>query len=260
MMKKVLIGLVVLIVIVAGGVFYVFSNLDDLVKTAIETAGSDAVGTSVQVGSVEIDLMGGTASIFDFSVANPPGYSNQELMSFSELSLSLDINNLSGELIGIRSIVARDPYILYESIDDVSNLDTISANLAGDAPAESNESAGGPALVIDNILIENIQATLESELLRNPLEVNLGDISLENLEGSPDEIASQIMGPVISQISANAAGALLSAIANVDLEGLGEAAIEQVGEGLEQLEDTANDVLDGVLGEDVREGLGNLLR
>ena len=46
MMKKIAIGLVVLLGLIAGGVWYLFSNLDSFVKTAIQTYGSQATQSS----------------------------------------------------------------------------------------------------------------------------------------------------------------------------------------------------------------------
>ena len=63
-MKKVLIALVVVLVLLAGGIYFVFSNLDSPVETAIETAGSRTLGTDVQVDSVSLDLLAGSASIY----------------------------------------------------------------------------------------------------------------------------------------------------------------------------------------------------
>ena len=39
-MKKILIGLAVVVLIIAGGLFYVWQNLGSLIKTAVEDAGS----------------------------------------------------------------------------------------------------------------------------------------------------------------------------------------------------------------------------
>ena len=63
-MKKVFIALAVIIVLLGGVVYFVFTNLDKIVETAIETAGSQALGTPVEVGSVELNLMGGTAAMW----------------------------------------------------------------------------------------------------------------------------------------------------------------------------------------------------
>ena len=59
MMKKVLIGLAVVLVLIAGSVFLLFSNLDKIVESGIETAGTSTVGSQVEVGSVALDLVGG---------------------------------------------------------------------------------------------------------------------------------------------------------------------------------------------------------
>ena len=52
-MKKILIGLVVVIVIVAGGLFYVWHNLGSLIKTVVEKAGTEA--TQVKVSLKDVD-------------------------------------------------------------------------------------------------------------------------------------------------------------------------------------------------------------
>ena len=96
-MKKVLIALGIIVVLVAGGFTYVYLNLDELVETAIETAGSRALGTQVAVGSVALNLTGGTAEIYDFTIANPQGFTQGDMLRFSELSVGLDIQNISAD-------------------------------------------------------------------------------------------------------------------------------------------------------------------
>ena len=113
-MKKVLIGLVIVLILIGGGVFLLFSNLDKIVETGIETAGSSALGSRVEVGSVAINLTSGSASIYHFSVANPTGYSNAEMISFDELSVAIDLQNTNGQNVHVTSIVARSPHVLYE--------------------------------------------------------------------------------------------------------------------------------------------------
>ena len=49
MKKAILAVLVILVLAVAGGVYYITSNLDHLVKAAIEKYGSQATHTAVKV-------------------------------------------------------------------------------------------------------------------------------------------------------------------------------------------------------------------
>ncbi len=58
-MKKILIGLVVLVVIVAAGVFVFPGNLNDIVRAAVEKVGSDMTQTNVTLNEVDIEITSG---------------------------------------------------------------------------------------------------------------------------------------------------------------------------------------------------------
>jgi hypothetical protein len=253
-MKKLLIGLGVLVVLVVGGAFFLLSNLDGLVKTAIETFGSEAIGSEVSVGSVEIDLRGGSAAIYDFNVANPEGFSDRLMLSFSEVSMAIDLASINSDVIRINSIVARQPSVLYERANGTTNIDTVSAKFAGSEDQQTVDPAAEETAVrldIESILIEDIQAHMAGE--GDPdLTINLGDINLQNMQGTPDEIALQIMTPLMRQISANAASALLQATADMLSDGL-QGSTENLDNLIEGLGDGLNDV-----GDALQEGLGNL--
>ena len=250
-MKKVLIGLVVVLVLIGGGVFLLFSNLDKIVETSIETAGTNTLGSQVEVGSVAMDLIGGTASIYDFSIANPAGFSNAEMVSFDELTVSINLQNTNSENIHINSVVARSPHVLYESTDGNANMDVVSARFASEEGAGAQSADSNQImLVIDSILIEDIQGTLVSDKLPNPLEVSLGDVILSNLEGTPEELAEQIMGPVTSQVGAAAAQALVQQV--TDLLGNADAINEQVQEARDRVQDISDQAAE------VLESVGNL--
>lgn len=264
-MKKVLIGLAVVIVLLVGGVFLVFSNLDAIVESAIETAGSQALGTQVEVGRVELSLTTGAASIYDFSIANPPGFSNAQMISFDELSVAINLQNTSGDQVHINSVIARSPHVLYETNESTSNVDTISARFESEEDVAETDTADADInLIIDSILIEDIQGTLYSSRLPNPVEVSLGNIQLANLEGSPDALASEIMAPVMAQIAAAATQALVQATAEL-LSGVAEEVEQRVEEALEDVSaqvDTVTEQVDAVTeqAEEALESVGNLFR
>lgn len=249
-MKNILIGLTIVVVVILGAGVLLFSNLDKIIETGIETAGTRVIGSRVEVGRVELDLAAGSAEIHEFSIANPSGFSNAEMISFDELSLSINLQDTSGERVHINSVVARSPFVLYESTDGVSNLDAVNARFeSGETVDTESAEETQVMLVIDSILIEDINGTLLSGNLPGPIDVELGDISLSNLEGYPDELARQIMGPVINQMGAAAAQALLQATAQL----LSETA-DAVSEQLEDAEDALGDV------EDALESVGNLFK
>ena len=74
-MKKIILGLfLVILIAIAGGLYYVLSNLDALVEAAIEKHGSEATQTAVLVDSVKIDLASGAGGISGLTIANPKGF------------------------------------------------------------------------------------------------------------------------------------------------------------------------------------------
>src|SRR5688572_28003853 len=133
-MKKILVGILLLLVMLGGGLYYLYNNLEYLVKQQIETAGTAAVGTAVTVDAVVIDLPTCTATIRGFSVASPEGFSAGIMKSFAELQIVQDLDNLSRERIDITSMTAHNPHVLYELQGTASNLDVIRARLSTQPP------------------------------------------------------------------------------------------------------------------------------
>ncbi|MDT8397448.1 MAG: hypothetical protein RQ899_02405 [Pseudomonadales bacterium] len=247
-MKKTALGLGLVLVVIVGGLLLLAGNLNSIVKSLIESEGSRAMGVAVTVGSVDIDLASGRAAILDVSVANPAGYSDNDMIRFDELSVLIDINSLTTDLPRINSIVARNPFVRVEGQGSVTNLSVVSDKLAADSPAETGEST--QQLAIDQITIEGIAATLQSNLFPSELDVSLGSINLSNLQGTPEEISAQVVRPLMQQLSGNAAREMARASARLLDQGL-----EQAAQQAERLKEN----LDEKVGDKVREGLGNLI-
>lgn len=249
-MKKFLFGTVLALVLLVGGsVWYVYSNLDRLVEQAIETAGTQTLGTQVSLDGVTLELAAGRAALRGLTIANPEGFSDNALLRFDELSVALDLANLSREHVGVLSVAALAPHVYFESRGGESNIDVLQRNLQSSAedPAASDSSGAAPVrLSIARVDIEDIAATLDSDLLKNPVQAELGDIHLQNLEGTPDEIARQAANVLLRQIGSSVASAMLK-VSAADLK---ESAAALGRSALDKAE---------AAGEKLREGLGNLL-
>jgi len=134
----------------------------------------------------------------------------------------------------------------------------VTARLESGETATAEESeAPQVMLIIDSILVENIRGTLVSDKLPTPAEVSLGDVRLSGLQGYPDELAEQIMDPILSQIGAVAAQAMVQAITDQ----LGAAA-DQLNEQLEGAGSDLQESLDDVSSKanEALESVGNLFK
>jgi len=251
-----------LLMLAAAAVWYVYGRLDLLVQRSIEEVGSTAAGTKVQVEAVAIDLRGATATIRGLTLANPQGFSETSLLRLGELVLTLDPARLSKNSLGISNILVRDSHLRYEQREGQSNLQALMSHFAG-PEAQTGASASRPSspqskLAIDRILLEQVTVTLHDRVLPVPVEVALGDFVLLDLAGSPPEVAQQILGPLLGQLSDKAGTAMLAAAAaqvGADVRSVGRQALEQAGQGLRAVGESL-----GEAGSRVREGLGNLFR
>ncbi len=242
-MKKVILGiLVVLVLLIGGAIYLVYTNLDMLVERGIETAGTEAAGTPVQVDSVELDLLGGSAIIRGFTLANPDGFSDAAMLSFDELAVVIDLARMTQQSISIVSITALNPHLLYETHEGASNLDAVRDRLASEEPAPEQP---GPEMNIEigSIVIEDISATVSSELMPEPAEVDLGDIRLQDLSGTPNEIAQAVLRPLLTQLAINA----------------GSIALTLLPEDVRAAGATVRDAA-GAVTDSVRAGIGNVFR
>ena len=70
-MKKILIGLFIIVLAIGGAAYYLLGDLNSIVKGQIESHGTGALKTSVTVSEVNIKLLDGMGEIKGFSVANP---------------------------------------------------------------------------------------------------------------------------------------------------------------------------------------------
>lgn len=263
-MKKLFMVLGVIVVLAGAGMTWLFLNLDSVAKQVIESAGTRTMGTDVSVGAVEIDLVNGNAVLTDFRVANPDGFSNQDMMRFDALSVDIALGSIGSEMIRINSVRSTNPYVLYELQGTQANLDVIRERLASDQPAEEAPppDAQPVMLSIGEVAIEGIQGRLQADRLPRTVDVTLGTVILQDMEGTPTEIARQIARPLLSQLSTNAATALVTATADL-LEG---ELTERAEQAAQELREEAASRLEGARQQadetvqDAAQDLGDRLR
>ncbi|MDA1076690.1 MAG: hypothetical protein O3A63_18350 [Proteobacteria bacterium] len=94
------VGIVALLVVGAG--VFIAMNLGDLVKTQVETLGSQALQTKVSVDAIDFSASDASAEIRGLSVANPPGYSSDNALGFSNFKVAVSPEQTSGEVVVLR--------------------------------------------------------------------------------------------------------------------------------------------------------------
>ena len=221
-MKKILIGVVGLVIVASLAFIVLVGNLDKILKGAIESIGSDLLGVPVTISAVEIDLKSGSGQISGFTIANPPGYTAKNAFQMNKIRLEIDIGSLGKQPIVISELNIQNPKVELEAREDgSSNLQTLLNNIeknsaqadkkaAEQQPETEGVKKGEPLRISFNKLSISgvtVNAIVPSQ---EPDQVVIPDIVMENVGGAsgltPAEVGSLIIGDIIGQSLKSALG------------------------------------------------------
>ena len=210
-MKKVAIFIGVLLLIIASAFWFLTgSGLNDLVKQQIEQVGSEVTEQKVTVGKVDLKLLKGAGTINELVLANPAKYSAPFLFSLNEVTLDINLESLTTDLIIIDKIVIDKPQAVVEftqnggaNIKDL--LDTIKTNTASNIqsePAQENTSSNTkePIIRVNKFVLAGVVLTVDLSKLSNKAHnAVLTDIKLTNIGGQTGMPASQLGAELVKQ-------------------------------------------------------------
>lgn len=243
MIKKILLSLLVLVVVVAGGIMF---YLDTLVANGVESVGSRTLSTRVDVDRVILLPFSGRGSIGGLNVANPEGFESPYAFELEEIAVALDLGSLTSEVIEVDSIVIESPLITYEGTLRGDNLRTLLGNIPGGSDESDAGGEPGKELLIREFRMLNPRVNLVTSLASE--QVTIPDIVLTDIGTS------------------GSGGATPRQIARTILERVSRAVLEGNLPQLDEIEDRARERLDEVEGrardavDDAREDLGNRVR
>jgi uncharacterized protein involved in outer membrane biogenesis len=244
------IGVLLLIVVAIGAVFYVVSSLDSIVAAAIEQYGSQATQTPVGVSAVSIDLKSGQGSISELSVGNPTGFSAPHVFTLAGISTRLDLNSLSGDPIVVEEIRVESPHVVYEiNKHGKSNIKALQDNLAQSSGSgksdQTSDSGGGPGLVIRKLIIDS--GEIEAKVAALPEQgqsAKLPRIELDNIGqdqggATGGQVAEKVISALLAQVG--------PAVANLGLD-------QYLGTSVDDLKDQLGAGASDTLGEAAKDG------
>jgi hypothetical protein len=196
--------------LLAAGLIYLWTNLDSIVKNAIEHYGSQAIGTTVRVERVSIRPAEGKGAIEGLTVANPPGYSAPHILSLGGISVRIAPRTIASNPVLIDDIRIAAPLVVYEMNDaGVANIDVLRKNLVAGQPARTGDRGGKDIekrLRIKRLVIENAQAEMLITALRGkPRTIALSRIEMTDIGGKngapPEEVSKQILSAILAEVS-----------------------------------------------------------
>ncbi len=212
-MKKLLYIGGALLVVIAIGLYFLFSSLNSIVKAAVEKVGSDATQAQVRLKEVDIQIASGKGAMRGLMVGNPAGFKTERAFNLGEISLQVDVGSVTKDTIVIKEIVISSPEVTYELARGGSNIDALQRNVnAYTAQKSKGSGEGGKKLVIENLYVRNGKVNVSATALgRKTMTIPLPDIHLTNIgKQSGGATADQVTQQVLSAIGQSATKAATS--------------------------------------------------
>lgn len=248
-MKKIILGLALVIILaIAGGVYFVLTNLDALVEAAIEKHGSEATQTAVLVDSVKIDLSNGAGGISGLTIANPKGFALPYAFSLGEIRTAIDLQSLQEEPYIIDEISILAPQVFVEINEgNKTNLNELKKNLASrassntahdkkeQAPAEGD--AKEPRLIIRRLTFADgtIQARVAA-LENKEYQLKLPGLDMKDLGGSKGATGSELASEILKRLTDRASEVVQRDIIDAELNKLKDKANARIDDEKAKLE------------------------
>jgi uncharacterized protein involved in outer membrane biogenesis len=211
--KKTLWVVLAIVAVLAILIWRVFANLDSIVAGVIEDSGSKALGTSVSVSGVSINLTEARAGISGLTIGNPDGFSRGNLFELDGIEVELNLESLSQDVIVIEDVQIGSTRVSYEILADGSNnvqalLDGIDS---GSSEAAPEGDAGPPLkLIIDRLNFSGAEVSISSAMEGvEDQQLSLPGINMTGL-GRPNGATT---GAISKAVATELAGAVVEAAA-----------------------------------------------
>ena len=246
MIKKVILGVLALVLLVAvGGLIYLNTNLNAIVKSAIEKYGSQITQTDVTVDNVDISLSTGEGRVSGFHLGNPKSFVSARALDVGSVDIKIDKNTVmgSGPLV-IDSIMVDSPRVTYEiNAAGNANLKELQNNIGSASAGKTDQSKPSRNVIINNLVIERGEVTVTHALLKEQdIKTDLPRIHLTNIgkDGkgvTPQEVAKIVLGAVVRE----AAQSGQSKVAR-------ELVKQKIGDGATKAEESIKKAVGGLFG------------
>ena len=195
-MKKLLIGLLVLVIIIAVASTVFLSNLDGMIKDTIEAEGTAALGSTLTVESVETDLRNGSALIKGMSIANVSGYTSVNAIEISTLQADVDYQNQV-----VKSIVIDQPVVNADLIGTRSNFEDLLENMPAEEEIADAADTTMPEITINSFSLNRAKVNITSDKLGQRSFI-MDDLVITDLVGTPEQIADIITVRLTNHVTA----------------------------------------------------------
>ena len=247
---------VVVIIFIGAAAAVLF--MENIVKTTVNKYGSEIIGTKVELQGFSLNPLNGTASIRDFTVANPKNYQTPYLFRLGGISIKVDMKSVLSDTIIIEDITVSKPVITYEMLSlNQNNIKQIQENITKnttsekkEAPKEETKSSSSEAkkVIIRKLTIAEgeLQALTSAQKDAAKIDVKLPSITLTNI-GENKNNQGESIASSISKIITKILNTATQTVVKNNLSDLKKVAKENLNTAVDSVKDKVKNL--GIFGK-----------
>jgi len=220
--KKLLLLGAVLLVLLAVATWWLMGHTDRLIRSAIETYGSEMTQATVKVESVKFS--GDQIVIRGLMVGNPKGFKTAHAFKVDQIDVALDLATFTQDVIRVHHVRIDAPDVIYEKGDAMTNFDAIQKNVAAYAADVSarlpisdasktehspkTDAGKGKRLIVDDLSIRQIHAQASAAFMNGKtIALTVPDLQVSHIGQAkggipPGELGQEIVNLLRQRLSA----------------------------------------------------------
>ena len=145
-MKKLKWIVIVIVLLLVVGVVVLYLRLDGIIKSVVESQGTEQLKVPTTLDSVNLSLLHGTLNLSNFAIASPSGFSAPQMMSLGGLAVDTGgVMQLRNVPIHIPSISIDQPKLVIEQSGLKLNFKELLDGMSGGASPSAAPAPAAPA-------------------------------------------------------------------------------------------------------------------
>lgn len=199
--KRLIIGIVLLVVVAAGGAWYYINHI---AKAGVEKGATYALGEDTKLDGINVGLLSGEVDMSRLHVDNPAGFKKDHFLRFGDGAVEVSMGSLLEDRVVVPRVAIDDISMNIERKMLQANYEVILERLKRLSSSDESAAPGsGKKFVINNLVLSNITITLAFGSMELPVKIER--IELVNV-GQADN------GLIIAQLTGILVSALLEAL------------------------------------------------
>jgi hypothetical protein len=184
--KRIVIAVFVFLLVI---VVAVYLSIDHVIKSVVESEGTEQLNVPTTLGSVDLGLISGTVDLNTLAIGSPKGFSAPQMFSVGKLNVATGgLMRLRNEPIHLLSITIDQPQLVVEQHGSKTNfrvlMDDLPKNPDQGGNAKTTASQSQPTkYIIDTLTVSNAHVLLKLDLpgLNKDIDVPIPAITMKNI-------------------------------------------------------------------------------